>query len=174
MKTTAALLVLSLMVWAGFAAPAAKAPAKAAAKKAAPAASSRKSATAKQTTKSSQSKSSGKTVAGKAPAKGKTTRRSTSARNSKYSRRSRTTVARSYTPVQQQPSPDRYREIQQALIERGYLQGDATGQWSNDSTDALRRFQQDQKLEASGKLDSLSLIALGLGPKRTVNAQARP
>ena len=42
------------------------------------------------------------------------------------------------------------------------------------STEALRRFQQDQNLEASGKLDSLSLIALGLGPKRTANAQARP
>jgi hypothetical protein len=29
----------------------------------------------------------------------------------------------------------------------------------------LRRFQQEQNLEPSGKIDSLSLIALGLGPK---------
>jgi hypothetical protein len=31
---------------------------------------------------------------------------------------------------------------------------------------ALKRFQEEQKLEATGKLDSLSLIRLGLGPKK--------
>lgn len=76
--------------------------------------------------------------------------------------------------VQNEPTADRYREIQQALKAKGYLQADPTGKWDPSSTDALRRFQQDQNLEASGKLDSLSLIALGLGPKRTANAQARP
>ena len=63
------------------------------------------------------------------------------------------------------PTPDRYKEIQGALARKGYLHGEATGVWSQDSTDALRRFQQDQNLQASGKLDSLSIIALGLGPK---------
>ena len=63
------------------------------------------------------------------------------------------------------PTPDRYKEIQDALAKKGYLHGEATGVWSQDSTDALRRFQQDQNLQASGKLDSLSIIALGLGPK---------
>jgi len=67
---------------------------------------------------------------------------------------------------QQTPTPERYREIQRALIDRGYLSGPATGEWGPESMDALRRFQSDQKLEASGKLDSLSLIALGLGPRR--------
>lgn len=63
------------------------------------------------------------------------------------------------------PTPDRYKEIQEALAKKGYLHGEATGVWSQDSADALRRFQQDQNLQASGKLDSLSIIALGLGPK---------
>jgi peptidoglycan hydrolase-like protein with peptidoglycan-binding domain len=63
------------------------------------------------------------------------------------------------------PTPDRYKEIQEALARKGYLHGDATGVWNQDSTDALRRFQQDQNLQANGKLDSLSIIALGLGPK---------
>jgi hypothetical protein len=76
--------------------------------------------------------------------------------------------------AQNEPTPDRYREIQQALKEKGYLQGEANGKWDTTSTEAMRRFQQDQNLEASGKLDSLSLIALGLGPKRTAGAQARP
>jgi len=71
--------------------------------------------------------------------------------------------SRSY---QQAPSPERYKEIQQALASKGYLQGEATGVWGSDSVDALKRFQTDQNLMPDGKISSLSLIALGLGPKR--------
>jgi peptidoglycan hydrolase-like protein with peptidoglycan-binding domain len=71
--------------------------------------------------------------------------------------------ARSY---QQAPTPDRYKEIQQALTSKGYLHGEPNGQWGPDSTDALKRFQADQNLMPDGKINSLSLIALGLGPKR--------
>lgn len=74
-------------------------------------------------------------------------------------------------PTQQQPTPERYREIQQALIDRGYLQEPATGVWGPDSVTALKRYQTEQKLEATGKLDSLSLIRLGLGPKRDIASQ---
>jgi peptidoglycan hydrolase-like protein with peptidoglycan-binding domain len=64
------------------------------------------------------------------------------------------------------PSADRYREIQQALAAKGYLQAEqATGAWDQNSMDALKRFQMEQNLEPSGKINSLSLIALGLGPK---------
>ena len=70
-----------------------------------------------------------------------------------------------WRPGQTAPTPERYKEIQEALAKKGYLHGDATGVWNQDSADALRRFQHDQNLEASGKLDSLSIIALGLGPK---------
>ena len=74
-----------------------------------------------------------------------------------------------------EPTPDRYREIQQALQQKGYLQGEPNGKWDAGSMEALKRFQEDQNLNASGKLDSLSLIALGLGPQRTnISAQARP
>lgn len=64
------------------------------------------------------------------------------------------------------PSPERYREIQQALINQGFLTGPATGVWNQESIDALNRFKKEQNLRTDGKLDSLSLIALGLGPKR--------
>jgi murein L,D-transpeptidase YcbB/YkuD len=67
---------------------------------------------------------------------------------------------------QQAPSPERYKEIQQALATKGYLPGEPTGQWGPDSVDALKRFQTDQSLMPDGKINSLSLIALGLGPKR--------
>ena len=63
-------------------------------------------------------------------------------------------------------TPERYKEIQQALASKGYLQGESTGEWGPDSVDALKRFQTDQSLMADGKIGSLSLIALGLGPKR--------
>lgn len=67
-----------------------------------------------------------------------------------------------------QPEPERYAEIQQALIDKGYGadSGSADGRWDAGWTEALKRFQGDQNLEASGKLTSLSLLALGLGPKR--------
>ena len=74
-------------------------------------------------------------------------------------------VRSAWHPGQTAPTPERYKEIQEALAQKGYLHGEATGVWSPDSADALRRFQQDQNLQASGKLDSLSIIALGLGPK---------
>lgn len=66
----------------------------------------------------------------------------------------------------QQPSPERYKEIQQALSAKGYFNAEPDGTWGPASIDALKRFQHDQKLVEDGKIGSLSLIALGLGPKR--------
>ncbi len=78
------------------------------------------------------------------------------------SRRAARTPAPSY---QLHPDPERYAQIQQALAERGYFKGESNGQWNDDSVDALKRFQADQKLENDGKINALSLTALGLGPK---------
>jgi peptidoglycan hydrolase-like protein with peptidoglycan-binding domain len=65
------------------------------------------------------------------------------------------------------PTPDRYRQIQEALASKGYLRSEeATGVWGQNSIDALKKFQTDQNINSSGKINSLSLIALGLGPKR--------
>jgi peptidoglycan hydrolase-like protein with peptidoglycan-binding domain len=66
----------------------------------------------------------------------------------------------------QQPSPERYKEIQQALASKGYFKTEPDGNWGPASVDALKRFQHDQNLVEDGKIGSLSLIALGLGPKR--------
>lgn len=63
------------------------------------------------------------------------------------------------------PDPERYQEIQKALADRGYFKGEVNGKWGDDSTDALKHFQADQKLPDDGKINSLSLIGLGLGPK---------
>jgi hypothetical protein len=88
-------------------------------------------------------------------------------------RSARTPVRRA--PVyraQMAPTADRYKEIQQALADKGYFQGEVDGAWGATSADALKRFQKDQKLADSGKLDSLSLIALGLGPKRNLTSRS--
>jgi len=100
--------------------------------------------------------------------KKKVAAKKTASSTSTKKRRSTTrkpTVA-SWRATQKAPTPERYKEIQQALASKGYLQSETpSGVWDNSSVSALKKFQEDQSLEPSGKLDSLSLIALGLGPK---------
>lgn len=75
--------------------------------------------------------------------------------------------AHSWRSGQTEPTPERYKQFQEALIAKGYLHGEATGKWDDASADAMRRFQRDQNLEPTGKpTQSLSIIALGLGPRR--------
>ena len=78
------------------------------------------------------------------------------------SARSRKPTAPSY---QLHPDPGRYQQIQQALAERGYFKGQPDGNWNDESVDALKRFQTDQKLEPDGKINALTLNGLGLGAK---------
>ncbi|HLJ48775.1 MAG TPA: peptidoglycan-binding domain-containing protein [Bryobacteraceae bacterium] len=89
--------------------------------------------------------------------------------------KSRRSVAptHTYRSYQSAPTPERYAQIQQALHDKGFYNGQVNGAWGSDSIDALRRFQSAQNLEPDGKIGSLSLIALGLGPKR-LTAQAKP
>lgn len=86
-------------------------------------------------------------------------------------RPSKPAAAVSRHSAQQQPTPERYKEIQQALTGKGYFKGAADGNWGTDSVDALKRFQHDQNLPEDGKIGSLSLIALGLGPKHDAAAE---
>jgi len=62
------------------------------------------------------------------------------------------------------PTKDRYMEIQQALYEQGYLPSQPNGVWNQESVEALKQFQADQKLAVTGRISSLTLINLGLGP----------
>jgi hypothetical protein len=121
-----------------------------------------------------------KTVAKKSAAKKKATparkgavtassRKPGAATRSASSRGKKTTGKRGTTwrNRQMSPTPDRYREIQGALASKGYLKPeDATGTWNQTSADAMKKFQAEQNLDSNGKINSLSLIALGLGPHR--------
>ncbi|HSP67274.1 MAG TPA: peptidoglycan-binding protein [Bryobacteraceae bacterium] len=146
-KSIAVVLALATAL-AGFAATPAKKPKPTGAKKTATKASAAKTSRAKGA--SAAKSTSGK----KAASSGK---KSASARQapSKFRRSS-----------QREPAPERYQEIQQSLAEKGYFSGPVNGTWGADSVAALKRFQRDQNIGDDGKLGSLSLIALGLGPKR--------
>lgn len=99
------------------------------------------------------------TSKGKKPAAGK---KSASAK----SKSAKQVAAGYHRSTQKEPAPERYKEIQQSLAEKGYFAGPVNGAWGSDSVEALKRFQRDQNIGDDGKLGSLSLIALGLGPKR--------
>jgi peptidoglycan hydrolase-like protein with peptidoglycan-binding domain len=124
-----------------------------------PASAKTKGTTAKKGTKSKTAeKSSSKSSSGKrvaSSAKGK----------------SRKTSVAYRAPRQSEPTTERYMEIQQALVVKGHHPGPATGQWGPEWVTALKDFQQRQNLNPDGKLGALSLIALGLGPKREPLAQ---
>lgn len=122
-------------------------------------------ATAAQTTAHEKSPQPGKSAATRKPygsAKSSRKRAGTAARHRKGSKKK---AAQSWRTRQSAPTPERYKEIQEALAKRGYLEEAPSGIWDTQSGEALRRFQQDQSLEPTGKLNSLSLIALGLGAK---------
>ncbi|HXE13220.1 MAG TPA: peptidoglycan-binding domain-containing protein [Bryobacteraceae bacterium] len=82
------------------------------------------------------------------------------------SRRRRSVRRRAPRPsYQTHPTDERYKEIQQALADKGYYKGDVDGNWGDESVDALKKFQTDHQLDNQGKITSLSLLQLGLGPK---------
>ena len=113
-----------------------------------------------------------KTTTRRAPAKKATARKRTStAKRSTTAHRARTVRRRA--PARsaryrgpQSPSPDRLREIQQALQSNGYSEVEPNGKWDNASASAMKRFQEEHDIKPNGKINALSLIALGLGPKR--------
>ena len=108
-------------------------------------------------------------------AKSSAVRAGSSKSTAKAGSKSKRAVVARRPPVQMQPTTDRYKEIQQALADKGYFRGMPDGAWGADSVEALKRFQKDQNLDPDGKIGSLSLMALGLGPKRGVaSAQSAP
>jgi peptidoglycan hydrolase-like protein with peptidoglycan-binding domain len=126
-------------------------------------AAKKKTGSKKTSTKASTAKTSGKASNAKASkSKGK----KTTAKQTAASRYRRST--------QREPAPERYKEIQQSLADKGYYGGPVTGTWGPDSVAALKHFQRDQNIGDDGKLGSLSLMALGLGPKRETTSSGAP
>jgi peptidoglycan hydrolase-like protein with peptidoglycan-binding domain len=64
---------------------------------------------------------------------------------------------------QKAPSPERITEIQQALAKGGSYSSTPSGKWDDATVDAMKRFQEANGLNPSGKLDAKTLQRLGLG-----------
>jgi hypothetical protein len=132
-------------------------------------------ATSNTTTGSKSRAVPGKTVTKKAasktasiPKKGISSKKTVSSKKGKSSKKP-VAAAR-----QMAPTPERYKEIQQALVDKGYLKSEPNGIWEGQSMDALRQFQTDHKLSPTGKLSSASLIALGLGSNTAAASSGQP
>jgi peptidoglycan hydrolase-like protein with peptidoglycan-binding domain len=66
-------------------------------------------------------------------------------------------------PTQKAPTAERISEIQSALARGGYYQGNPNGKWDSNTISAMQKFQSDNGLSNSGKIDAASLQKLGLG-----------
>jgi peptidoglycan hydrolase-like protein with peptidoglycan-binding domain len=62
------------------------------------------------------------------------------------------------------PEPERIQEIQQALVQAGYLIAQPNGRWDDQTRDAMRRYQADHGFPVTGLPEAKSLMKLGLGP----------
>lgn len=134
----------------------------------------KKAVARKRVTASSAATSHGNTVVARKPPSG----RPASGPATAAARRGKKTPARPTTTWrnrQVSPTSDRYREIQDALAAKGYLKTEeVTGAWDQTSAEALKSFQAEQNLGTTGKINSLSLIALGLGPRHDSAAVRMP
>lgn len=83
---------------------------------------------------------------------------STTSRKSKKSKKSKR--------GQQAIDTSRTREIQQALIEQHYMDGEPSGKWDDTTQAALRKYQGDHGWQTKTVPDSRALIGLGLGPSK--------
>jgi hypothetical protein len=59
---------------------------------------------------------------------------------------------------------ERASQIQTALIKQGYLTGEPTGRWDDQSVSAMQKMQGDNGWQTKITPDSRALIKLGLGP----------
>ncbi len=62
----------------------------------------------------------------------------------------------------EQLSSQQVRQIQTTLKKEGFNTGKADGKWGSETQGALKKFQQQKKLQANGKLDQQTLSALGV------------
>ena len=72
------------------------------------------------------------------------------------------------------PADDQTRNVQGALKGQGYYYGEVTGTENAETGAAIRRFQIRNGITVTGKLDADTLVALGLGEKKTGAVAPQP
>lgn len=76
--------------------------------------------------------------------------------------------------AQMAPAGERIREIQAALVQKGFYDGEPNGKWDARSVEAMKKFQAANGLTETGKFDAKSLQKLGLGSDVAGAAAPRP
>lgn len=61
--------------------------------------------------------------------------------------------------------PDQIREVQEVLIDRGFLTGEADGVFGSRTREALITFQRKEGIQANGSISTRTVAALGLSNK---------
>jgi peptidoglycan hydrolase-like protein with peptidoglycan-binding domain len=96
-------------------------------------------------------------------AKPATAQSSKSKKSSKKRTSSRKSSRKAKPAGQKAPAPDRIREIQSALQREGAMDGEPTGKWDDATIDGMKKYQEKQGLNPTGKIDAPTLNKLGLG-----------
>jgi peptidoglycan hydrolase-like protein with peptidoglycan-binding domain len=122
--------------------------------------------------------SSAATPAGKSTASASTSKKPAKKPTRSYRRRRRSSFRTRIARMKLQPK--RVSEIQQSLIDAGYLHQEPSGKWDSATRDAMLRYQTENGFAATGLPEAKSLMKLGLGPHPlaadvdpTIQAQAR-
>jgi peptidoglycan hydrolase-like protein with peptidoglycan-binding domain len=73
---------------------------------------------------------------------------------------------------QQAAAPDLVRDVQRTLGARGYDAGQPDGVYGTSTQQALRKFQNDNRLNSTGQIDTQTLAALGLAGEAQAGQRA--
>jgi peptidoglycan hydrolase-like protein with peptidoglycan-binding domain len=77
--------------------------------------------------------------------------------------------------MEQQPlTPDTVRQVQQTLQQQGMYRGRVDGVWGPATQSAVRSYQQQNNLNASGQLDQQTLASLNLGNNQNYGSNNAP
>lgn len=79
----------------------------------------------------------------------------------------------------QEVSPRMVKQLQARLHQQGYYDGKVTGNWDEDTSDALENFQEANGLQPSGQLDGPTIFILAIparqpGQQQQQAAQSEP
>ena len=87
--------------------------------------------------------------------------------NSRSSRASYPSQSYAAAPSASELTPDTTQQVQQKLQQQGLYSGRMDGVWGPATEAAVRSYQQQHNLNATGKLDADTLASLNLGTSQT-------
>ena len=93
--------------------------------------------------------------------------------NSRSSRASYPSQSYAAAPSASELTPDTTQQVQQKLQQQGLYSGRVDGVWGPATEAAVRSYQQQHNMNATGQLDQATLAAMNLGPAQN-NAQEQP